>query len=715
LTSGFRILELDKVLPDHESISLPGIVVNTLIIISDRYKQVDFIAFEKVLEKADYLTEHFKLKCHRSKIFSLKGSYYMIIGNDELGLSFYNRAIYLADSLGENSLLSKIYLMSGFYNVINGNYQKAVSDLDNSFNYATETDDLNSKFLSLIYKGNIYLYLEEYGSALEYYKKTLEFIPESKYNSYHCNLKYYLGYCFQKLGNYEKAMEEYNEGLEIAKANKINDIQGLILSRIGDYYLDTRKDVDSAIIFYSQSYRVLTDNIIFNHASTVATKMSNAWSKKGDLQNALAFDFIALNFRKRVNVKFAIASSYTNIGNIFFNMGNSEKAEKYFLLGLLKLNGTNMRAQISYAYKKLYELYNKNGNVNKAFDNYKSHRAYEDTVNINKASVELSRYKMKYDIGRKNADLKEIELQRQNEKLIMLTFTTILISIAVILTYRAYRSKMIINKELENLTANQEKTIQVRTKDLKNEIVIRKEAEAKLNEALVKEKHLSELKGRFVSIVSHEFRTPLTGIETSMEILLKSFISKSFDFNKVKYFDRIKSNLDRITKLMDDVLILGKKESGKLIYSPELIDVISIIQDLQDSNYKTADGHILFNIHIKGEHRKVIIDNNMMYHIINNLISNAVKFSTKGQKPDITVSYLNNGFEIITQDYGIGIPENEIPNLFQSFTRASNASSIAGSGLGLVIIKQLVESHFGKVTLESKLNSGSKFTVFIPQ
>jgi len=715
LTTGFRILELNKVLPDRESISLPGIVVNTFIIISDRYKQVDLNAFEKVLQKADYITEYFDLKYHRAKIFSVKGSYYMIIGNDEEGMKYYSRALLLADSLGEKSLLSRIYLISGFYNVINGNYQKAVSDLDNSYNFAESSNDIYSKFLSLIYKGNIYLYLEEYNSALEYYKRTLEFIPEGRYNSYNCNLNYYLGYCYQRMGDYDKAMQEYNDGLEIANVKKISDVQGLIYSRIGDYYLDIRKNIDSALIFYGKSYRVLTDNIIFNHASTVATKISNAYSKQGNHENALAFDFIALNFRKRANVKFAIASSYTNIGNIYFIMGKDEKAEKYFLLGLEKLSGTNMKAQISYAFKKLFELYDKNGNVLKAFENYKYFRAYQDTVNVNNASLEISRYKMKYDIGKKNADLKEIELQRQNEKLLLLTFTTILISIAVVLTYRAYRSKKLINIKLENLTANQEKIIQERTKDLKNEIVIRREAETKLNKALEKEKHLSELKGRFVSIVSHEFRTPLTGIETSIDIILKSFISRRFELDKFKYFDRVKSNLERITKLMDDVLILGKKESGKLIFSPEFHDIILLIEDLRESSYKTANGTILFNILIKGEHREVKYDKSMMYHIVNNLISNAVKFSVNRKKPDITVNYLNNGFELIVQDYGIGIPENEIPNLFQSFTRASNASGISGSGLGLIIIKQLVESHDGKVILESKLNSGSKFTIFIPQ
>ena len=713
--SGFKILEINKVLPEEESISLPGIVINTYIILSDRYRQVDINEVKSITKKIEVLSEYFKDSDYKAKLNAIKGSYNLIIGFDNLGLKYLYDAKKLANDSGNQHLLSRICISIGFYFLNNGEYYKAMTEFEESNKYAIKNNDLYAKFISTIYLGEVYRHIEEYNIAIDYYGKTLDFIPSNRYNSYYCNLKFYWGFCYFSMKEFDKAFNEFEEVFEVAKKLKIVDIQGHILSRKADYYLDVKGDLDTAYIYYSKAYRIFTDNLILNHASTIATKMSNVWMRRNNYIEALTLDKIALNFRKRVNVKFSVSSSYTNIGNVYFKNGYLDEAEKYFKKGLKELEGLNMKSQFVYTYDRLYNLFSKTGDSKKAFNYYKLFREYSDTVNINKASVELSRYKMKYDIGKKNADLKEIELQRQNEKVLLLTFSTILISIAVVLTYRAYRSKMKINKELENLSANQEKTIQDRTKDLENEIVIRKATETKLNEALEKEKHLSELKGRFVSIVSHEFRTPLAGIVTSIEILLNSFVNKRFEWNKVKYFDRIKSNIDRITKLMDDVLILGKKDSGKLIFTPELIDIAAFIEELRDSNYKTADGNKLFNIHIKGEHHKVMIDNNMMYHILNNLLSNAVKFSRNKKKPDITINYLENGLELIVKDYGIGIPENEIPNLFQSFTRASNASGIEGSGLGLVIIKQLVESHNGKVTMESKLNSGSTFTIFIPQ
>lgn len=715
ISSGFKILEINKVLPDYESISLQDIVFNTYIIFCDRYRRVNISDVSLLIKEMEFLAEYYKNEGFKTKLSAVKGSYYFITGSDYLGLQFLNEAKNLAIKKGNNHILSRICISLGFYYLNIGEYYKAMVEFEESYNISITGNDIYAAFISTMYLGEVYKQIEEYSIAIDYYQKALDIIPNNKYNSYYCNLKYYWGYCYYSMKEFDKAFAEFNESFEIAEKLNIVDIQGHILSREADYLLDIKGDLDSAYFYYCKAYRIFTGNLILNHASTIATKMSNVWMRKNNFKEALIFDKIALYFRKKVNIKFLISSSYTNIGNVYFKNGFLDKAEKYFLEGLKMLDGTNMKIQFVYSFDRLYNLYLSKGDSEKAFYYYKLYKDYSDSVNNNKATVEISRFKMKNEIGKKNYDLKEIELQRQNEKLILLTLTTILVSIAVVLTYRAYRSKKIINKELENLTMNQEKIIKERTKELENEIVARKATEVKLNEALEKEKYLSELKGRFVSIVSHEFRTPITGIETSIEILLKSYLNRNFDSGNLKYFERIKSNLDRIIKLMDDVLILGKKESGKLIYSPESIDIISIIEELRDSYYKTVENNKLFNIHIIGQRRNVLVDNNMMYHIINNLISNAVKFSQNRQKPDVTIKYFENGFELIVKDYGIGIPEDEIKNLFQSFVRASNASNIAGSGLGLVIIKQLVHIHNGRISLQSKLNSGSVFTVFIPQ
>lgn len=241
----------------------------------------------------------------------------------------------------------------------------------------------------------------------------------------------------------------------------------------------------------------------------------------------------------------------------------------------------------------------------------------------------------------------------------------------------------------------------------------RKRAEAEILKSLEKERELNELKTRFITMVSHEYRTPLATILSSLE-LLEYYGYCSTEQEKEEYFQQIRISVQRMTDLLNNVLTIEKSEAGKFTFNPEPLDLNQFCQDLVTKlrgNIK-AKHHIL--LAIEGQCSQAQMDKKLMRHIFSNLISNAVKYSPQGGTIRFEVSYQEPIATFCVRDQGIGIPSEAIQNLFQSFFRANNVGNIAGTGLGLSIVKRLVEIHDGSISVESQLGSGTTFVVALP-
>ena len=237
-----------------------------------------------------------------------------------------------------------------------------------------------------------------------------------------------------------------------------------------------------------------------------------------------------------------------------------------------------------------------------------------------------------------------------------------------------------------------------------------------LLEHVKKEKELNELKTRFVHMVSHEVRTPLAGILSSIELLeiININIPNQLKENNYKHFDRIKSQISRISDLMNNVLLLGKIESGKVDITIQPVDIIDKIADLLQENFNLKQTKKI-DLNYTGEPYLIELDWKLIYHVMINLISNAFKYS-KSEKPiEINLTFETSQLKIAVKDFGIGIPEKEITQLFNPFNRASNVGNISGTGLGLILVKNLIELHDGIIEVQSKENLGSTFTLTIPK
>ena len=245
------------------------------------------------------------------------------------------------------------------------------------------------------------------------------------------------------------------------------------------------------------------------------------------------------------------------------------------------------------------------------------------------------------------------------------------------------------------------------------DITKRKIAEAELCLALEKEKELNELKSRFISMASHEFRTPLTTILGSAE-LLRHYGHKWSQEKKIVHFERIHSNVEHLVELLNDVLLIGQVEAGKLEFNPEPLDVVqyccSLVEELQLSG--GSEHTIVFTCQLS--YLEGCLDEKLLRHILSNLLINAIKYSPTGSTVNFELICQKDLVIFQIQDSGIGIPCEDQQRLFESFHRANNVGNIPGTGLGLAIVKKSVDLHGGKISVKSEVGVGTAFTVTIP-
>ncbi len=253
----------------------------------------------------------------------------------------------------------------------------------------------------------------------------------------------------------------------------------------------------------------------------------------------------------------------------------------------------------------------------------------------------------------------------------------------------------------------------VSTRSIFRDVTERKQAEIEIQNALVKEKELGELKSRFINTASHEFRTPLTIILMSAR-LLEQFSQQASEQQKNIYFERIKAATKRMNNLLDDVLLVGKSESGKILIKLTHIALIKFCQELVEEMRMSAGSNHFIGFSSQGDDSNIYLDEKLLHHILTNLLSNAIKYSPQGGEVDfkLTCELHQATFEI--KDCGIGIPPSDIEKLFSSFHRGSNVKAIPGTGLGLSIVKQYVDLHGGTITLNSEVGKGTTFIVVLP-
>jgi two-component system sensor kinase FixL len=267
---------------------------------------------------------------------------------------------------------------------------------------------------------------------------------------------------------------------------------------------------------------------------------------------------------------------------------------------------------------------------------------------------------------------------------------------------------------LLNYTETLEHTISERTKDLIKTVGELEKAKSEVSMSLEKEKELNQMKSRFVSMASHEFRTPLSSVQLSAS-LIEKYASKPDVGNVLKHTSRIKNSVQLLTSILNDFLSLERLEAGRVSVNRESINLVQLSEEITEEMQLICkkNQHIVYQH--TGSTGYFVLDANLVKSSIINLISNAIKYSGEDSFIEFNTEITRHTCTIVVKDNGIGIPEEDHKNLFEPFFRANNTGNIPGTGLGLNIVKRYVTLMGGTVSFESSLHKGTSVTLSFHQ
>lgn len=271
-----------------------------------------------------------------------------------------------------------------------------------------------------------------------------------------------------------------------------------------------------------------------------------------------------------------------------------------------------------------------------------------------------------------------------------------------------------ITEDMRHLNAGLEAKVEQRTRILREALQELEKSQEELSESLSKEKELNEIKSRFVSMASHEFRTPLSTILSSANLLARYTTTEDQD-KRDKHIKRTKDAVKHLNVLLEDFLSVGKLEEGKVMAEPTSFSLRELMEEVTEEMQSIAKKDQVIHCSYPGD-QLLTSDKRLVKNILINLLSNAVKFSDEGAHIDLQAGPgAESGVVLFVRDKGIGISAEDQQHLFSSFFRGGNAVNIEGTGLGLHIVRRYLDLLQGKINLESTLGEGTCVTVELPE
>lgn len=268
-------------------------------------------------------------------------------------------------------------------------------------------------------------------------------------------------------------------------------------------------------------------------------------------------------------------------------------------------------------------------------------------------------------------------------------------------------------EQLKEYAAHLEELVESRTSSLKDSVLALQQAKEEVSTSLEKEKELGQLKSRFVSMASHEFRTPLSAVQLSAS-LIEKYAQPYDNANIRKHVAKIKGSIGILTGILNDFLSLEKLEAGKVLATCTPFDLIKFAEEVTEELQLVAKQNQNIIYQHTGTASIVNLDQNLLRHCVTNLIANAIKYSGENTFIEFSTEIGPSACVITIKDNGIGIPEADQKHLFEAFFRAHNTGNIPGTGLGLNIVARYAGLMNGHVIFKSNVNQGTLFTMTFP-
>lgn len=551
-----------------------------------------------------------------------------------------------------------------------------------SISMVIEDQRRQAKVMSVI--AMAYFNLGSFESSLSYQLKVLKIREAAKDSTGLVGSYNNLGIVYQRLNQPEDAINSYHKALDYIGTGNSEQIRGAILNNLGSLYSRIGKNAEAIVLMNKAlSLHEATGNR--EGLSLTHNNLGIALYALGKEADALSHYLKALKLNEEAGDKHGIAVTAMNLGSFYQKTENKSEALRYFNYSLKLSNEEGFRDIEMNSYLNLAIFYETIGNYRNAYEYHTRYTNLKDSLFTEETSGNMNKMRALYEADRKEQDnillnqklaFKQLQL---NRRLTIIYFASALLAGLLLLSFSLFRSYL--HKK----------------------------------RALSKELEFSRLISRFVSTVTHEFRTPLAGISSSVQ-LLEDYGNDFGKTEQKKLFTRINDSLSGLKSMLDELTILEKEKTMRTIvrknnFSFEAF-LEELVRDILVSSQNSKD--VVISVNSQPLVGEITTDRELLRHVISNVLSNAVKYSGSNGKVRIEKSITDNLLQISVSDEGIGIPADDIPLIFNDFYRSDNAESIPGTGLGMSIVKNALDHLGGKIHIDSLLNTGTSVMLTIP-
>ncbi len=521
-----------------------------------------------------------------------------------------------------------------------------------------------------------------------------------------------IGFVFAEMGNDKKALEFYEKALEIRNETGYKTNLGILLNNIGWIYFREGK-LDKALENFYKALAVNQEDNDDRGVGASQSNIGNVYRRIGNFNKGLEYHFKALETGQKFDDKYGTVNTLRYIAEDYLDLGDVEKATNYALKSLIlaqEIESVSEEKNSAVLLAKIYEIRNKFPEATSYLK--MANRLKDSLFSIEKAEV-LGHLQTVFELEAKEKEneMLRIEQSASTQKIKMQSYFLLLSIGFIVLILGLATIIFLFNRKLKD--AN------LKLSQLNNEITSQKEdIEQKANSINEKKTELeatNQIKDKLISVIAHDLKNPLNSVSGYSEIIISRFDSYTKD-EIISFLRIIHDNAMRSNMLLDNLLQWSRLQTRTITFIPT-----------EQKLYKLVTDEIYFVVNTAAE-KKVTIktkihedlyltaDSNMIKTIVRNLISNAVKFSRKGGEVIVSAEASNGETIISVEDNGVGIPHHVKEKLFtgEAGVTTSGTAGEKGTGLGLMLCKDFVEAHDGKIWVESEPDKGSRFSISIP-
>ncbi|MBI1227637.1 MAG: tetratricopeptide repeat protein [Bacteroidetes bacterium] len=540
---------------------------------------------------------------------------------------------------------------------------------------------------SLNNMGLQYMNKGEFDKATGYYFEALEAGEKEKCKVCIATTLGNVGIIFWKKKEHDKAEAYFLKAIE--ELETVKDSQAIVrnLNNLGLIYTETQK-LDKAEKVYNEAVSLLDQMNSNNGLGMIFSNMGNIRYQRGKYEEALEFYQKCISASEKTGENQSRFLGILNAGWANLAMEEYQLAITFFDRAERVAIETKNDEQRHNAYGSKADGYKAMGDFRQAFNYLEKYTLLKDTLNARLSHQQIAEMETKYQTQQKEAQLaqQDLELERQASQKRSIIISALAFTLALLGLFQFFRNKQKIKQKEAELAVQIE------------------HAEAE------KLREMDSMKSTFFANISHEFRTPLTLIVSPLE----QMINGSFQGDFQKYYRIMHRNGKRLLDLVNQLLDLSRLESGKLKLQVTEGDLAGFAKAVAYSFESLAVRKQIDYQVVVDDSKHCFFDKDKVEKILSNLVSNAFKFTNDGKRISIASNFKDGNVRIRVSDQGMGIPADQLPHIFERFSKIVTSELQPGSGIGLALTKELVELHKGKIEVESKEGEGTTFIVTLP-